>query len=64
MNIPLPSGIGATTQQLVMIRRELNSLQPARTPGLLTSKLTGGITRRPKPFADDSGKKSGAARWA
>ncbi len=63
MNIPLPSGQGATSQQLVKIRRELQSLQPARTPDMLTSKTTAGVTRRPKPSTDGSTGK-GVARWA
>jgi hypothetical protein len=52
-----------TNQQLLKIRRDIQSLEPARTPGMLTSKTTAGVMRQPKP---DSGTGTGnqVARWA
>lgn len=59
---PLPSGQLST--QLRGMREKIDSLAPRKSVGILTSRTTRGVTRRPVPEFGDPGRRKNVARWA
>ena len=63
MKLPLPTQRNKLGAHLREIRRELRSLRPSRSPGVLTTHGTAGVQRRAVAGSGGRGR-GGAARWA